>query len=404
MTVKSIYFAFAVFFLLKAAGAWGSPPFQESPGENRVGQILSLLERGERAQAESFIREYAEPLTADLSKLLEDIDRDFDEMGRQKARSDILAKKFDQLKVDLARYETIFQLHAELTGQQTSLKRFQAKKLRIEGAEHTTRADELWDRQEYDEAITEYSEAISKLQHAIPLARLVEDQKLIASCVNNIGYAEIFLGNEAEGLRNYSEALRIAERRQDDLYRGLYALNMGTFYLYTGKPEVSLRYSQLATELNRKSGRKTWEANTLLNLGSAYLSLGRNEEARRHLQMAFQKAQEAKDRRSHGRVLYNLALVAASLDQQDEAARQMEQALQWYRENEEVYSRAEQTVLQYQGMNFLVAVYRKLDNLEKVNLYVNQITELRNQDPQKLAAYLADPHLNFYKWREFKKK
>jgi tetratricopeptide (TPR) repeat protein len=229
----------------------------------------------------------------------------------------------------------------------------------------------------------------------------VEDQKLVGSCLNNIAYAQVYLGNEAEGLRNYTEALKLAEQRRDDIYRGLYNLNLATFHLYTGDPETSLRYSLEATALNRRTGRKTWEANTLLNAGSAHLLLGRTEEARRDLENALAKSNEANDSRSHGRILFNLAFVAAQSARHPEAVRQMEDALKWYDENEGVYSEAERTVVRYNGLNFLFNAYNRLEEPEKAKFSEDEIAKLRDRDPKKLAAYLADPHLTFAKWPTF---
>ena len=33
---------------------------------------------------------------------------------------------------------------------------------------------------------------------------------------------------------------------------------------------------------------------------------------------------------------------------------------------------------------------------------MRQINELVTKDPSRIAAYLEDPHLNFYKWRGFR--
>jgi tetratricopeptide (TPR) repeat protein len=341
-------------------------------------------------------------LGAELTTVLQEIDRDFDDMSRQKLRSDLLEKRFDQLGVALGRYEKVFRLYGQVTGNNKSLRSFQAKALRIDGARHTTRADLLWDRLEYTQALEEYSSAITKLQEAIPLARLVEDQKLIGSCLNNIGYASISKGDEAAGLRHYSEALKLAEHRQDDIYRGLYNLNMGVFFLSTGKPQESLRYSLAATALTQKTGRKTWEANTLLNVGSAHLALGHKDEAQDYLQKALDKSTEANDRRSRGRVLFNLALLAAVSGRHTEAAPRMEEALKWYADNEDVYSHAELTVLQYQGLGLLATTYERMAEPEKVKASEDRLTALRNKEGTRLAAYLADPHLDFSKWPEFK--
>ena len=214
---------------LALAGPLSAQTPPSSSATPLVAQIVSLQEKGDDAAAKRLVSRNARRLGVELTTVLEEIDRDFDDMSRQKARSDVLEKRFDQLESALVRYDKAFRLYRQVTGNQKPLRSFQAKALRIEGARRTTRGDMLWDRLEYAQALEEYSSAIAKLQEAIPLARLVEDQKLIGSCLNNIGYAAISKGNEAEGLRNYSEALKLAEHRQDDVYRGLYNLNMGVF-------------------------------------------------------------------------------------------------------------------------------------------------------------------------------
>ena len=59
-----------------------------------LSQIASLLKQSDRLAAESLIRESAEPLGEELNKILADMDRGFDELGRQKARYDVLLEKF----------------------------------------------------------------------------------------------------------------------------------------------------------------------------------------------------------------------------------------------------------------------------------------------------------------------
>lgn len=392
----------AAVLVLAFAGASSAQAPAPSPDTPLVARIVSLQEQGDAGGARRVVSRNTRRLGLELTKVLEEIDRDFDDMSRQKLRSDLLEKRFDQLGVALGRYEKVFRLYRQVTGNQKSLRSFQAKALRIDGARHTTRADLLWDRLEYTQALGEYSSAIAKLQEAIPLARLVEDQKLIGSCLNNIGYASISKGDEAAGLRHYSEALKLAEHRRDDVYRGLYNLNLGVFHLSTGKPQESLRYSLAAAALTQKTGRKTWEANTLLNVGSAHLALGHKEEAQDYLQKALDKATEANDRRSRGRVLFNLALLAAASGRHPEAAFRMEEALKWYADNEDVYSHAEQTVLQYQGLGLLSKTYERMAEPERVKGCEDRLTALRNKEGTRLAAYLADPHFDFSKWPEFK--
>ena len=397
--IPSVRFTFLLVLVVATAAGQNIAPSQESPVDGLVSRILRLIDQRDSGAAEDLVREYWRLLDQKLDGVLADIDRDFDELGRQKARSDMLEKKFDQLNADLSRYDELFQIHSKVTGKLRLRTRLRAKRLRIEGAEHTTRADLLWDNLDYDGALREYANAVKSLQSAIPLARSVDDQKLVASCLNNIGYAEIYSGEPERGIGRYFNSLRIADQRRDDVYRGLYLLNLGTAFLYTGKPQDSLQYSVQAVEMTQKTGRKTWEANAFLNLGSAYLSLGRLEEAKGYLEKAWEKSEEANDRRSRGRVLYNQALLAASLGQHGKSAHLMEEALGWYVENEEIYSKAEQTVIQYHALNFLRSAYQRLGDEEKAKHYAAKAKDFVNRDPKKVTAYLSDPHLNAHKSR-----
>jgi len=364
-------------------------------------RLRSLLDEGNLAAAEAVVRENSEPLGRDLDQILSDMDQGFDELGRQKARYDVLLEKFFQFDATWMPNQEVFELYGKVLGKPEYPARFRAKRLRVEGARHTTSADHFWDQQQYARAFEEYGEAIAKLRAAITLAESAGDRKLVAACLTNIGYAEIYSGRPEEGLKNYTQAMEIAEQREDEIFQGMYALNLSTFYLYTLRPQEALGYAQQSAELTEKVRRRTWEANALLNVGSAYLSMGQAEEAHSYLQKALLKAEEAQDRRSHGRVLFNLALVNSRFDRLADAVDLMERALEWYNENEIVYGESEQTMVAYQGLHFLGSVSRKMGEEEKARGYAEKANQLRDRDPQRLAGYLDDPHLNFAKWDEF---
>ncbi len=367
-------------------------------------RLLSSLNSGDAAEAESLVRENVEPLRQELDTILEEMDRGFDELGRQKARYDVLQGKFFQFDTTWMPHEPAFRLFSSVTEYSGYLSHFQAKRLRVEGARHTTSADHFWDLQDYDQALREYSEGTRKLREAIPLAEAAGNLKLVAASLTNIGYNEIYSGNSGLGLDVYKQALEIAEQREDEIFQGMYLLNLGTFHLYTMQPQEALEFALRAEEMNAKIGRRTWHANALLNVGASYLMLGQKEEGHSFLQKALLKAEEARDRRSHGRILYNLALSHSLFGQTAQAATLMKDALEWYAQNPIVYNDAERTMLEYQGSLYLVGAYRKLNDPEKVEHYATQASALRGRDPQKLAAYLVDPHLNFLKWDNFKKE
>ncbi len=80
----------------------------------------------------------------------------------------------------------------------------------------------------------------------------------------------------------------------------------------------------------------------------------------------------------------------------------MAQALQWYQDHEEVYARAERTVARYNGLTFLSSAYKRLNDSENAQHYMGELRDLAAHDPKRLAAYLADPHVNFFKWNNFR--
>jgi tetratricopeptide (TPR) repeat protein len=369
-----------------------------------LGRVLASLTQGDVATANGLVRDNVEPLRDELDRILEEMDRGFDELGRQKARYDVLHEKFNQFETTWMQYESVFRLFSSVTDHAGYMNHFQAKRLRVEGAGHTTSADHFWDLQDYETAIREYSEGTRKLREAISLAESAGDRKLVAASLTNIGYNEIYSGNSATGLEVYTQALEIAEQRQDEIFQGMYLLNLGTFHLYTMQSEEALEFALRAEEMNAKIGRRTWHANALLNVGVSYLSLRKLEEADSYLQKALLKAEEAKDQRSHGRILYNLALVHSMFGRTSQSASYMEDALEWYAGHPIVYNDAERTMLSYHGALYLARAYRKLNDSEKVQYYADQASELRSRDPQKLATYLVDPHLNYLKWDDFKKE
>ena len=70
--------------------------------------------------------------------------------------------------------------------------------------------------------------------------------------------------------------------------------------------------------------------------------------------------------------------------------------------NEDVYSHAEQAVLQYQGLGLLATTYENMAEPQKAKTCKDRVTALRVKEGSRLWAYLADPHLDFSKWPDFK--
>ena len=100
------------------------------------------------------------------------------------------------------------------------------------------------------------------------------------------------------------------------------------------------------------------------------------EEAQSYLQKALKKSTEETTARSRGRVLLDLAACLGfgpALRRSQSDGRRAEVV----QNNEDVYSHAEQAVLQYQGLGVLATTYENMAEPQKAKTCKSRVTALR---------------------------
>jgi tetratricopeptide (TPR) repeat protein len=324
--------------LLGISGAFGlhaqnrpSPPVmsEEDPAFIRI--LLWQLDRGEDDKAEAILKANLARIKPRLEAVIADIDREFDILGRFGAVSIYFGPGYGDLTASNERYEKLFEMYRRLGGDNDLYKRFEARKLRVEGAHLTNQGEiECGDNLDWVKAQQHYQTALERLNESYQLAEEIKDVRLQASAKVNIGSTLIRLGKPDEAIQAYNEGLAKADTMPADLYKGLLRLNLGNTYVWIGQPDKSLSYSQDALAIFRKIRRGTWEANALMNLGNGYLRQKDLNNAWNTLQQALQVARQNGEYRVYGRALLNLGMAGMELKKK-EAIPYIEEALEWYR-------------------------------------------------------------------------
>jgi len=361
--------------------------------------LVWQLERGDTAAAEQLLKANLARIKDRLETVVREIDQEFDIIGRFGAVSIRFGPGYDELEKKNRRYEKLFTLYRRLGGDENLSKRFEARKLRVEGAHYTNQGENVCGEQmDWDGAQKLYLLALERLEAAFALAKEVNDIRLMASTKNNIGSTLIRLGRSPEALQAYQEGLRYAEQAPGDMYTGLVNLNLGNTYVWLGQPDESLQHSQPALTIFKKIGRGTWEANALMVIGNAYLRQQKFANAWETLQLALAVAQQNGEYRVYGRSLLNLGMAGLRL-RKSEATTFLEKALQWYKDDTEVYPAIEREVVLQDGLRLLSQVAEQAGNTEMAQKYMRELAEALGPDPERYAALRQSPCFEIYQAR-----
>jgi tetratricopeptide (TPR) repeat protein len=176
----------------------------------------------------------------------------------------------------------------------------------------TTLAVALWN-------LSCYQDGLAMAEHALELARELDDQATVAACLSHIGSFHNQLGNFVEGLR-YLEQTQEFHRQQGAL-RELadIAISISAATGYLGQYEFSAASARKALKLCRHLGEPQGEALALLNVANAEVGLGRTQQALTHLEQAWRLAKARQARTCMAKVLVRLTRVYLLLDRHDAA-------------------------------------------------------------------------------------
>ena len=391
---------------LAAVLSWGGlatvPAAAQAPGEEDPALVRILvwqLERGDTAAAERLLRENLTRIKPRLEAVIQEIDREFDILGRFGAVSIRFGPGYTALEESNRRQEPLFALYRRLSGEEALYQQFEARKLRIEGAHLTNQAENLCgENLDWEQAREFYETALERLDAAFAIAREQRDLRMMASAKTNIGSTLIRLGKPKEALQAYEEGLRYAEQMPGDLYKGLFRLNLANAYVWIGDAERALPYAREALAIFRRIRRGTWEANALMTMGNAYLRQQRFADAWETLTLSLQVAKQSGEYRVYGRSLLNLGMAGLQL-KRPEATALVEEALEFYRQDDEVYPAIEREAVLQDGLRLLSQIARQAGNEALAEEHMKQFYEFLESDPDRYGAIRQSPCFEIYQAR-----
>src|SRR3990170_298267 len=112
---------------------------EEDPAFIRI--LLWQLERGEAVRAEEILKANLARIKPRLEAVISDIDREFDILGRFGAVSIYFGPGYGDLETSNERYQKLFAMYRRLSGDESLYKRFEARRLRVEGAHFTNQGE-----------------------------------------------------------------------------------------------------------------------------------------------------------------------------------------------------------------------------------------------------------------------
>lgn len=374
---------------------------QAVPSEDPVPLIILMnkLNRGENDDAERLMKDNPPVIKKRLEELIDQRDTRFDELGRFGATSghDVHKEVLDQFIAENLRYRKLFELYRKVAGDEHLFKRFEARRLRYEGAFLTHDGEDLCGEElKWEEARKHYEQALERLEAGFAIAREINELRVMASAKINIGSTLIRMLETERAIAAYNEGMRYADQLPGELYRGMVRLNLGNTYVWTVEPEKAFTYAQDALASFKKMGRGTWQSNALMVIGNAQMEQKNFASAWETLSMALDVAKQSGEDRVRGKALMNLGAAAAQL-KRPEAAEYIQEAQAWYRSHGEVFTQIERETVAQDGLLMLSRIYEQAGNKAEADRYRNEYFQAVGADPERYKEVRNSPCYALYK-------
>jgi tetratricopeptide (TPR) repeat protein len=346
---------------------------QAVPSEDPVPLIILMnkIELNQLGDAERYLRDNPPVIKKRLEELIEQRDTRFDELGRFGATSghDIHKKVLDQFISENNRYLKLFDLYRKVTNDQHTYKRFDARRLRYEGAFLTHDGEDLCGEElKWDEALKHYKMALEKLEAGFAIAKEINELRVMASAKINIGSTLIRMLETEKAIAAYNEGMKYSDQLPGELYRGMVRLNLGNTYVWTVEPEKAFQYANEALISFKKMGRGTWQSNAMMVIGNAQMEQKNFASSWETLSMALEVAKQSGEDRVRGKALMNLGAVAMQMKRPD-AASYIHEAQEWYKSHGEVFTQIERDTVAIDGLMMLSRIYEGQGNAADAEKY-----------------------------------
>jgi tetratricopeptide (TPR) repeat protein len=146
--------------------------------------------------------------------------------------------------------------------------------------------------------------------------------------VVSLARARRVLGEVAEAMRLYQDALKMYEEVGDRAGQATTLNNIGMVYYGTGQPDKALEYYQQALPITEEVGDRAGQASTLNNIGMVYYGTGQPAQALEYYQQALPLMEQVGNRAGESVTRYNLAMIYRVQGKLREAAEELKQVVQ----------------------------------------------------------------------------
>jgi len=175
--------------------------------------------------------------------------------------------------------------------------------------------------------LSQYEEAFTALEEALPLIEMEGDLITENSILNNMGLVYLNQGHHVEAMDKFEEALSIAQDIDDLVGEAIALTNMGEVYRAQAKHMDALtKYHEVLT-ISQELEDRVAEGIALNNIAQVYHFQGRFDKALSLLQDVLTIMQEEEDKYGEATVIGNIGLLLLDMGQPEDALTMLQESL-----------------------------------------------------------------------------
>lgn len=179
----------------------------------------------------------------------------------------------------------------------------------------------------YDDG--DYEAAIQEYQTSLHHYEVLDDERMIALRLGNIGLAFTEWRKLDEAINCYNQSLRLFEKIQDIPQAAVMKMNLGNVYLLRNEPEPAISFYRQVESVFRTIGDELHLTFIYLNYGIAYRQTGQWQESEYYLTSAIDRWKQFFDIQALVNALDELAALYIEQKEQAKARKILEEALSW---------------------------------------------------------------------------